>query len=72
MDTVGDVLDDAIAESSFATSQTDLLDRRRWTWRARLAQAIFDFVEVFYNTNDGTRSSARSTPSPARRAPSAA
>jgi putative transposase len=49
MGTVGDALDNAVAESFFATLQTELLDRARWTTRTQLAQAIFEFIEVFYN-----------------------
>ena len=49
MGTVGDALDNAVAESFFATLQTELLDRRRWKTRIQLAQAIFEWIEVFYN-----------------------
>ena len=49
MGTVGDALDNAVAESFFATLQTELLDRGRWTSRRQLAQAIFEWIEVFYN-----------------------
>jgi putative transposase len=47
--TVGDALDNAVAESFFATLQTELLDRHHWATRAQLAQAIFEWIEVFYN-----------------------
>jgi putative transposase len=49
MGTVGDALDNAVAESFFATLQTELLDRHHWTTRGQLAQAIFEWIEVFYN-----------------------
>jgi putative transposase len=49
MGSVGDALDNAVAESFFATLQTELLDRRRWATRKQLAQAIFEWIEVFYN-----------------------
>lgn len=49
MGTVGDALDNAMAESFFATLQLELLDRRRWTTRRELAKAIFEYIEVFYN-----------------------
>lgn len=49
MGTVGDALDNSVAESFFATLQTELLDRSSWATRADLAQAIFAFVEGFYN-----------------------
>jgi transposase InsO family protein len=49
MGSVGDALDNAVAESFFATLQTELLDRRAWTSGTQLAQAIFEWIEVFYN-----------------------
>ena len=50
MGTVGDALDNAVAESFFASLQTELLDRRpRWSSRAELARAMFDYIETFYN-----------------------
>jgi putative transposase len=49
MGTVGDALDNAVAESFFATLQTELLDRHHWISRTQLAQAIFEWIEVFYN-----------------------
>ncbi len=50
MGSVGDALDNAVAESFFATIQTELLDRREhWETRRQLACAIFDFIECFYN-----------------------
>ena len=29
--------------------QIELLDRQRWTTRVELANAIFEYIEVFYN-----------------------
>ena len=49
MGTVGDALDNAVAESFFATLQTELLDRHHWTSRRQLARAIFEWIEAFYN-----------------------
>lgn len=49
MGTVGDALDNAVAESFFATLQVELLDRRRWQTRAQLTTAIFEYTEVFFN-----------------------
>ena len=49
MGTVGDALDNAMAESFFATLQIELLDRHKWETRAELAQAIFEYIEAFYN-----------------------
>jgi putative transposase len=42
MGTVGDALDNAVAESFFASLQTELLDRRTWDNRQQAAQAIFE------------------------------
>ena len=49
MGTVGDALDNAVAESFFATLECELLDRYPWPTRSGLRTAIFDFIEVFYN-----------------------
>lgn len=49
MGTVGDALDNAVAESFYATLQTELLDRNNWPTRQSLRSAIFEFIEAFYN-----------------------
>lgn len=49
MGTVGDALDNAMAESFFGTLQLELLDRKTWKTRAELAQGIFEYIEGFYN-----------------------
>ena len=49
MGSLGDALDNAMAESAFATLQPELLDRRRWDTPHQLAQAIFEYIEAFYN-----------------------
>lgn len=49
MGSVGDALDNAVAESFFATLQTELLDRYDWTTRQGLRSAVFEFIHVFYN-----------------------
>lgn len=46
---IGDALDNAMAESFFHTLQLELLDRRRWATRKELTVAIFDYIEAFYN-----------------------
>lgn len=45
----GTPADNAVAESFFATLQTELLDRHHWPTRDSLRVAIFEFIEVFYN-----------------------
>lgn len=49
MGTIGDCFDNAMAESFFASLQTELLDRHHWISRRELAAAIFDYIEAFYN-----------------------
>lgn len=49
MGSVGDALDNAVAESFFATLQTELLDRSAWPARSVLRMALFEYIEVFYN-----------------------
>jgi putative transposase len=49
MGTLGDALDNAVAESFFASLQCELLDRHRWDTRAQLARAMFGYIETFYN-----------------------
>ena len=49
MGSIGDCFDNSVAESFFATLQTELLDRSTWPTREGLAQAVFAFIEAFYN-----------------------
>ena len=44
--TIGDALDNAVAESFFATLECELLDRHDWPTRQALRTAVFDFIEV--------------------------
>lgn len=46
---VGDALDNAAAESFYATLQTELLDRYSWPTPSRLRSAMFEYIEAFYN-----------------------
>jgi transposase InsO family protein len=46
----GECWDNAVAESFFATIKTELLDRQPWPTRAAAHQAIFDYIEGWYNT----------------------
>jgi transposase InsO family protein len=50
MGKVGDALDNAMAESFFATLQTELLDRRSWPDRQTLKTGVFQYIETFYNS----------------------
>jgi putative transposase len=49
MGSIGDPYDNAAAESFFSTLQRELLDRQRWTTRAELASAIFEYIEGWFN-----------------------
>ena len=49
MGTIGDAFDNAMAESFFGTLQLELLDRHTWATRRELANAIFEYIEAFYN-----------------------
>jgi transposase InsO family protein len=45
----GDCWDNAVAESFFATLERELLGRRDWRTHAEARQAIFRYIETWYN-----------------------
>lgn len=45
----GSGLDNALAESFFASLETELIDRSVWPSRAIARDAVFDWIERFYN-----------------------
>ena len=49
MDSVGDRYNNSMMEAFWSRMQLELLDRRRWTTRVELANAIFEYLEVFHN-----------------------
>jgi putative transposase len=49
MGSVGDCYDNAMIESFWSRMQVELLDRHRWRTRVELANAIFDYLEIFHN-----------------------
>jgi putative transposase len=49
MGSVGDCYDNSMVESFFGTMQRELLDRQHWTSRQQLANAIFEWIEAWYN-----------------------
>jgi putative transposase len=49
MGSIGDCYDNAMIESFWGRMQTELLDRRRWRTRIELANAIFEYLEIFHN-----------------------
>jgi putative transposase len=46
---VGACYDNAMIESFWSRMQVELLDRHRWRTRIELANAIFDYLEIFHN-----------------------
>jgi putative transposase len=49
MGSVGDAYDNAMAESFFASLETELIDRTSFRTRAEARLAVFDYIEGFYN-----------------------
>ncbi len=49
MGSVGDCFDNAVIESFWSRMQVELLDRHRWRTRVELANAIFEYLEIFHN-----------------------
>jgi len=50
MGSVGDCFDNAMCESFFATLECELIDRSTFRTQDDAREAIFDFIEGFYNT----------------------
>ena len=46
---IGDAFDNAMMESFWSSMQNELLDRKKWRTRLEPTNAIFDYIEVFYN-----------------------
>jgi putative transposase len=44
MGSIGDGYDNSMIESFFGTLQRELIDRRHWTSRQELANAIFEWI----------------------------
>ncbi len=51
MGTVGDAYDNALAESFFATVETELLMRQAFATRKAVRLALFEYIEGFYNSH---------------------
>ena len=45
----GDCYDNALMERCFATLKGECTDRQQWASHAQARQAIFEYLEVFYN-----------------------
>jgi putative transposase len=62
MGSIGDCYDNAVIESFWSRMQVGLLDRQRWRTRLELANAIFEYLEIFQTANAATPPSAGSHP----------
>ena len=49
MGSVGDCYDNAMMESFWGTLQLEVLDQKEWKTREELANAIFEWIECWYN-----------------------
>jgi putative transposase len=49
MGSIGDPYDNAVVESFWSKVQIELLNRKRWNTRLELANAIFEYIEIFHN-----------------------
>lgn len=49
MGSVGDCYDNGLIESFWSRMQVELLDTRRWRTRVELANAIFEYLEIWHN-----------------------
>jgi putative transposase len=49
MGSVGSCFDNAVIESFWSRMQVELLDRQSWRTRVELANAIFEYLEIFHN-----------------------
>jgi transposase InsO family protein len=45
----GNCWDNAVAESFFATLKAELIHRQNWATRLDVREALFEYIEVFYN-----------------------
>lgn len=46
---IGAGLDNAMMESFWSSMQIELPDRKRWSTRVELANAMFEYIEAFHN-----------------------
>lgn len=49
MGSVGDCYDNSMIESFWSRMQVELLNRRKWKTRVELANATFDYLEIWHN-----------------------
>lgn len=62
MGSVGDCYDNSMIEAFWSRMQVELLNRRRWRTRVELANAIFDYLEIFHNRQRRHRALGMLTP----------
>jgi hypothetical protein len=62
MGNIADCFDNAMIESFWSRIQVELLDRRRWNTRIELANAMFEYLEIWHNRPAGTARWAGSHP----------
>ena len=51
MGSIGDCYDNSMIESFWSRMQVELLDRKKWNTRLELANAIFEYLEIWHNRN---------------------
>ena len=49
MGSIADCFDNAMIESFWSHMQVELLNRRRWNTRIELANAMFEYLEIWRN-----------------------
>ena len=49
MGSIGDCFDNAVMEAFWARLQVELLNTGRWKTRLELANALFEYLEIFHN-----------------------
>lgn len=62
MGSIGDCFDNAVMESFWSRMQVELLDTRRWKTRTELANAIFEYLEIWHNRHRRHSSLGMMTP----------
>jgi putative transposase len=62
MGTIGDCYDNAMMESFWGTMQLELLDSKQWQTRDELANAVFEWIECWYNPNRSNASIGMHSP----------
>jgi putative transposase len=62
MGSVGDCYDNAMMEAFWSRMQVELLNTRRWKTRVELANAIFEYIEIFHNRRRRHSSLGMQTP----------